>query len=47
VNASAIDAREGFGTPLSASPKKLSEQEKMQRWQELWFGDVQITNGEA
>jgi hypothetical protein len=44
VNANAIDARERFGEPQSASPKTLSAQEKMQRWQELWFCQVKITD---
>ncbi|MGC3981875.1 MAG: hypothetical protein QM808_11485 [Steroidobacteraceae bacterium] len=32
-----------FGVEQAASPKKLSAQEKAQRWQDLWFADVRIT----
>ncbi len=45
VNANAIEARESFGTPQTVSPRKLSGQEKTQRWQDVWFRNVEITNG--
>ena len=47
VNANAVDARESLGAPQSVSPKRLSGQEKMQRWQEVWFSDVVLTGIEA
>ena len=45
INANVIDARESFGTEQIVSPKKLSENEKTQRWRELWFSSVNLVNG--
>ena len=40
VNAKVVAAE--FGAPRPASPKQLSDQDKVQRWQELWFPEVRV-----
>lgn len=42
VNASALNARTDFGEQSPVSPKKLSDAEKVRRWQDFWFSDVSI-----
>jgi hypothetical protein len=41
VNAKVLGAE--FAAPRPASPKLLSAQDKVQRWQELWFPSVSMT----
>lgn len=33
---------QAFGDAISASPKRLSPEEKIQRWKTIWFGDVRF-----
>jgi hypothetical protein len=40
----AADVRADFGTEQPASPKSLSANEKTQRWQEIWFANVKLTD---
>ena len=40
VNARVIESSAGFGPEQSVSPKKLSGEDKVDRWKKLWFGDV-------
>jgi hypothetical protein len=47
MNANVTDARESFGTEQIVSPKKLSENEKTQRWQELWLSNVNLVDDES
>ena len=47
INVNVTNARESFGTQQIVSPKKLSENEKMQRWQEIWFSNVNLVTGES
>jgi hypothetical protein len=47
VNAKAIDAGAKFGAELSASPKKLAVNEKVERWQAIWFADVNVIYDDA
>lgn len=42
VNARAIDAQVDFGTEQTVSPQSLSGEEKVKRWQVLWFSNVSI-----
>jgi hypothetical protein len=42
VNARVLGAKAGFGSEQTVSPKSLSDQEKLARWQQLWFPDVRI-----
>ncbi len=42
VNSNAVDGRTNFGQETVVSPKKLSANEKIQRWQDNWFSDVKI-----
>lgn len=42
VNARAFGGGESFGTPQPASPKTLSSAQKIARWQEVWFPDVEL-----
>ena len=42
VNVKVVDVRTNFGAELPVSPKKLSESEKVKRWQGIWFSNVNI-----
>lgn len=42
VNAKAVDGGKAFGAQQSVSPKVLSDNEKVKRWQEVWFSNVSI-----
>lgn len=42
VNARAIQGGKGFGPEQPVSPKTLSADAKMSRWQDVWFHDVSI-----
>ena len=46
VNVSALEARAEFAAPEPVSPRQLSPQAKMSRWQSLWFPNVAVTAGE-
>jgi hypothetical protein len=43
VNVKAIAVRTSFGAEQPVSPKKLSESEKVKRWREIWFSNVNVT----
>jgi hypothetical protein len=43
VNFKALDCRADFGAEQAVSPKKLAADEKIKRWQDLWFADVKIS----
>jgi hypothetical protein len=45
VNSKILANRDAFGTETSVSPKTLTALEKTQRWQNVWFADVEITEG--
>ena len=42
VNARVFGGSVGFGSEQTVSPKTLSEREKLERWQNIWFGNVRI-----
>ncbi len=42
VNSKAVAAGVNFGAQQVVSPQKLSEAEKVNRWQDLWFSSVRI-----
>ena len=42
VNVRIVDVRTDFGVELPVSPKKLSESEKVKRWQDIWFSNVDV-----
>jgi hypothetical protein len=42
VNVKSLESRASFGAEQTVSPKKLSEGEKVQRWRNIWFADVNI-----
>jgi len=42
VNARAIDGGVSFGSEQPVSPKTLSDSQKAQRWQDIWFSNVTI-----
>jgi hypothetical protein len=42
INVRAVDGQVVFGEPVTVSPKKLNATEKMKRWQEVWFKNVQV-----
>lgn len=43
ANAKATQGGKGFGPEQPVSPKTLSADQKMSRWQDVWFPDVTIT----
>jgi len=47
VNVKVIDGRTTFGAEQPVSPKTLSESEKVQRWQDIWFSNVSIVTVDA
>lgn len=42
LNARCMDEYDEFGEPEVVSPRKLSKQEKIERWQKVWIRDVTI-----
>lgn len=42
VNARCMDDFDGFGEPEVVSPRKLTKEEKMARWDAAWIKDVAI-----
>lgn len=47
VNSMAFENVAGFGAAITVSPKKLNDQEKIQRWKKIWFSDVRINTVSA
>jgi len=47
VNSKAIGRGADFGAEIAVSPKTLSDQDKVQRWKNVWFSDVRINKGGA
>jgi hypothetical protein len=45
INANAISGPTAFAPAKSVSPKTLSPTEKVQRWQNVWFADVEVSYG--
>lgn len=43
INVKAIAAGTRFASEETVSPQKLSEAEKIKRWQQLWFADVKLS----
>lgn len=46
INVRAVDTSMAWGATQPASPKPLSPEEKMARWQALWFGRVTLAIAE-
>jgi hypothetical protein len=44
VNARILDGWQDFGAAQVVSPRALSGDEKVSRWQGIWFSDVSIAN---
>jgi len=44
VNAKAVQGGKPFGTEQTVSPKKLSAEDKVKRWQDVWFPSVSIVS---
>ena len=47
ANASCLDGPTSLPQPVPASPQRLSPQERMSRWLELWIPDVVLTTAGA
>ena len=45
VNARVFAGGAGFGSEQTVSPKTLSDGEKLERWQQIWFSNVRIIAG--
>jgi hypothetical protein len=42
VNVRAVEGTALFGAEQTVSPQVLSADQKVARWKELWFGDVEV-----
>jgi hypothetical protein len=42
VNVRAVEGTARFGAEQTVSPQVLSADQKVARWKELWFGDVEV-----
>ena len=42
VNLRVLEQTGQFAAPLEVSPQRLTPEEKVARWKQAWFGDVQI-----
>lgn len=47
VNANVLEGRAPFAAAQPVSPKNLSAEAKMGRWQEIWFADVRLVAAEG
>ena len=47
INSKTVDRSIAFAQEVVVSPKTLSDGEKTQRWQDIWFSDVEINHGSA
>jgi hypothetical protein len=47
VNASVLGGAVAFGETQPVSPRTLSADAKVSRWQSIWFADVTVKTGEA
>ena len=47
VNSKVVENGADFGAETAVSPKKLNDQEKIQRWKKIWFSDVSIETAGA
>jgi hypothetical protein len=47
INAKVVEARARFAAQQPASPKKLSDGEKVQRSQRIWFSNASVINVDA
>lgn len=47
VNANALEARDTLAAAEPVSPKSLSAEAKMNRWQKIWFADVRLVTAEG
>lgn len=45
VNVKAIEGAESFGVEQPVSPQRLSGDEKISRWKNLWFSSVEFGSG--
>ena len=45
VNVAALDARGEFPAPQPVSPRQLSAEAKVSRWESIWFPGVRLTSG--
>jgi hypothetical protein len=46
LNARAADEPAAFATVTPASPKTLSSADKVSRWQEIWFANVDVSRND-
>ena len=42
INSKVIDGNPGFAEEVPVSPKALSDDQKIERWKDIWFADVSI-----
>jgi hypothetical protein len=47
VNANVLEARDTLAAAEPVSPKSLSAEAKMNRWQKIWFADVRLVTAEG
>lgn len=44
VNSKAVEGPSPFGAEQTVSPKTLSPDRKVKRWQDIWFADVRVVS---
>lgn len=42
INSKSVRGKPAFGESISVSPKKLNDSEKVTRWKEIWFSNVEL-----
>ena len=42
VNTGCLEERDAFAPMASTSPQRLSPEEKLARWRQLWIGEVSL-----
>ena len=47
VNVRSVEAAARFGAEQTVSPQVLSGGQKVARWKEIWFRDVEVRSGES
>jgi hypothetical protein len=45
VNSRVVRSGAGFGSEQAVSPKTLTNRQKLERWQDIWFSDVSVVAG--
>ena len=47
INLKSVREKIEFGENISVSPKELNDSEKVERWKEIWFSNVELLHSSA